>query len=98
MELLNKINAFSSLDEFKKMSELNINEKYPVTEIKEINTKYGKKTIVHLPDCVVSLPKRCDEKASDYLKLNDIKPLYFVYLGSKDVGKAQPGNMFKFEQ
>lgn len=99
MELLNKINAFSSLSTFKNMSELNIDEKYPVMEIKQITTKYGKKVVVELEDGFsICLPQRFDEKASEYLKLNDIGSLFFVYLGMKDVGKPQPAHMFKFEQ
>lgn len=99
MELLNKVNAFSSLGTFKNMSELNIDEKYPVMEIKQITTKYGQKVVVQLEDGYsICLPQRCEEKASEYLKLNEVEPLFFVYLGSKDVGKCKPANMFKFEQ
>ena len=99
MELLNKLNAFGSLEAFKKMNELNLNEKYPVSEIKQMTTKYGNKILVQLHDgSAICLPQRCDKMASDYLKLNDIKPLFFVYLGSKDVGKSQPAHMFQFEQ
>ncbi|GFY45591.1 uncharacterized protein TNIN_106261 [Trichonephila inaurata madagascariensis] len=35
---------------------------------------------------VISLPQRCVKRASDYLQLNVIIPLHFVYLGSKDTG------------
>ncbi|GFX48858.1 uncharacterized protein TNCV_902401 [Trichonephila clavipes] len=57
------------------------------------------KIIVELEDgSVISLPQRCVNRASDYLKLNDIIPLYFVYLGSKDTGKSCPAHMFKFEK
>ncbi|GBO29387.1 hypothetical protein AVEN_218022-1 [Araneus ventricosus] len=67
------------------MAELDINKKYPVSEIRQLTTKYGAKIIVELEDAsVISLPQRCANRASDYLKLNDIIPLYFVYLGSKD--------------
>ncbi|GFX11148.1 uncharacterized protein TNCV_4503601 [Trichonephila clavipes] len=69
------------------MSDLDIDKKYPISEIKRLSTKYGEKIIVELEDgSVISLPQRCVNRASDYLKLNDIIPLYFVYLGSKDTG------------
>ncbi|GBM01914.1 hypothetical protein AVEN_114201-1 [Araneus ventricosus] len=69
------------------MGELEIDKKYPVSEIRKLSTKYGEKIIVELEDAsVISLPQRCVNRALDYLKLNDIIPLYFVYLGSKDTG------------
>ncbi|GFX52526.1 uncharacterized protein TNCV_4325421 [Trichonephila clavipes] len=81
------------------MSDLDIDKKYPISEIKRLSTKYGEKIIVELEDgSVISLPQRCVNRASDYLKLNDIIPLYFVYLGSKDTGKSCPAHMFKFEK
>ena len=95
---MDKLNALSTLEgSYKKMNELNIDEKYPISEIKQIATKYGEKLVVELEDgSSMFLPKRCEQKASDYMKLNDEpKPLYFVYLGTKDVKKAQPGHMFK---
>ncbi|GBO41192.1 hypothetical protein AVEN_68313-1 [Araneus ventricosus] len=62
------------------MTELDINKKYPVSEIRQLSTKYGEKIIVELEDAsAISLPQRCVNKASDYLKLNDIIPLYFVW-------------------
>ena len=100
MELLNKLNAFSSLEGgFKKMHELNIGEKYPVSEIKQITTKYGNKLVVQLEDgSSLFLPQRCEKMTPGYLELNDIKPLFFVFLGTKDVGKKLPAQMFQFEQ
>ncbi|GFW69152.1 uncharacterized protein TNCV_1819061 [Trichonephila clavipes] len=72
------------------MSDLDIDKKYPISEIKRLSTKYGEKIIVELEDgSVISLPQRCVNRASDYLKLNDIIPLYFVYLGSKDTEKFE---------
>ncbi|GBM90915.1 hypothetical protein AVEN_46398-1 [Araneus ventricosus] len=98
MELLKKLNAFSALDDFKRMSDLNIDEKYPVSEIKSMKNKFGNTIVVKLDDCQVSLPQRCGERASDCLKLNEIKPLFFVYSGAKDVGKSKPAHLFRFEQ
>ena len=104
MELLHKLNAISSLEvgperkPFRKMYELNIDEKYPVTEIKQITTRFGDKIVVQLHDCLVSLPQRCEKVASDYLKLNEEKPLFFVYLGTKECGKKMAAQMFKFEK
>ncbi|GFY66231.1 uncharacterized protein TNIN_287761 [Trichonephila inaurata madagascariensis] len=80
------------------MPELEIDKKYPIAEIRQLTTKYGEKIVVELEDgSVISLPQRCVKRASDYLKLNVIMPLHFVYLGSKDTGKSCPAHMFKFE-
>lgn len=99
MELLNKLNTMSSLEStFKKMDELTVKEKYPVSVIEQITTKYGDRVAVQFDDgTTVCLPQRFGDKALDYLALNDIKPLFFVYLGSKDCGKAKPAHIFRFD-
>ncbi|GFS49826.1 hypothetical protein TNCV_4344761 [Trichonephila clavipes] len=68
------------------MFDLDIDKKItPSLKSNDYQRNMVKKIIVELEDgSVISLPQRCVNRASDYLKLNVIISLHFVCLGSKD--------------
>ncbi len=84
---LNKIGklATSEFLPFRKLTELNINEEYPIKKLRVINGKYGSNIVAELENCVVNLPKRFQKAIDDDLleELNKRK-LKLKYLGLKD--------------
>lgn len=66
---LSRLNEISRLEDFlptKKLSELEINRTYEVTNMKFVNTKYGKQIVADLERrCSVFLPARTSQVLND---------------------------------
>lgn len=88
MSFLTKFNAVSAI-EYKRCSELTINKQYPIVDLKNVDTRYGKSVLVTLEDdgerYRVYLPKRYADVFADE-ELRHINPgeLLLVFHGMKN--------------
>ena len=105
MDTLKKLNALGTLQNTptKRISELNVDQEYPVIEIKQLLTKHGNKILTTLIDndydeFQIFLPDRFSKSISDKeLKmLNKIQNLKLIYKGTKDCGKGNPAHLIEF--
>ena len=85
MDVLKQLNAIAQNQHIptKKLSELNIDQEYPIIKLKDVQTKHGKKIVAVFEDFQVFLPDRFSKLSlSDF---NIAAPIKLVYRGRKTI-------------
>ena len=95
--ILESLNAVGNLQSNNlKLDALEIDRKYPISDVKKIKTRYGEKTVVSLEGTgSVFLPDRFNKVMTDKY-LSFMKKCHLIYRGKKDTGKAHPAYQVEF--
>ena len=97
MEKLNQIGR-SQYRETKKLSELEQNVPYAVSDAKFVKTKFGEKIVVTLNDEFnIFLPDRYNKSLSDE-EVRDMIGLELIYKGTEECGAAHPRHLMEFKR